>query len=65
MMTAATQLLTQSTHTLLDHPNKSLQKTADPSDDEATLGCTTSFDNKGQMTSPGDSSTQAERGCSG
>ena len=30
MMTAAAQLLIQSTHTLLDHPNKSLQKTADP-----------------------------------
>ena len=77
MLTAATQLLIQSTHTLLDHPNKSLQKTADPSNDEATLGHTTSFDNEGQMTSPqeddleeedvdsladpGDSATQAER----
>ena len=52
MSTAATQLLIQSTHVLLDHPNKSPQKTADPSDDEATLGCTTSFDNEGQLTSP-------------
>ena len=77
MMTAAAQLLIQSTQTLLDHPNKSLQKTADPSDDEATLECTASFDNEGQMTSlqeddleednvdslidPGDSATQVER----
>ena len=52
MMTAAAQLLIQSTHALLDHPNKSPQKTADLSDDEAILGCTTSFDNEGQMTSP-------------
>ena len=71
------QLLIWSTHALLDHPNKSLQKTADPSDDEATLEHTASFDNEGQMTSlqeddleednvdslidPGDSATQAER----
>ena len=77
MLTAATQLLIQSTHALLDHPNESPQKTADPSDDKATLGCTTSFDNKGQTTSPqeddleednvdlladsGDSATQVER----
>ena len=77
MMTAAAQLLIQSTHTLLDCPNKSLQKTADPSDDEATLECTASFDNEGQMTSfqeddleeedadslidLGDSATQVER----
>ena len=77
MMTAAAQLLIQSTHALLDHPNKSLQKTADPSDDKATLEHTASFDNKGQMTSlqeddleednvdslidPGDSATQVER----
>ena len=77
MMTAAAQLLTQPTHTLLDHPNKSLQKTADPSDDEATLEHTASFDNEGQMTSlqeddleeddvdslidPGNSATQVER----
>ena len=77
MLTAATQLLIQSTHALLDHPNKSPQKTADPSNDEATLGHTTSFDNEGQMTSPqeddleednvdsladpGDSATQVER----
>ena len=76
MMTAAAQLLIQSTHTLLDHPDKSPQKTADPSNDEATLGCITSFDNEGQMTSPqeddlednvdlladpGDSATQVER----
>ena len=73
MTTAAAQLLIWSTHALLDCP----QKTADPSDDEATLECTASFDNKGQMTSPqehnleennvdllidpGDSATQAER----
>ena len=31
MMTAAAQLLIWSTHALLDHPNKSPQKTADPS----------------------------------
>ena len=53
------------------------QKTADPSDDEATLECTTSFDNEGQTTSlqeddleeedvdslidPRDSATQVER----
>ena len=77
MMTAAAQLLIWSTHALLDHPNKSLQKTADPSNDEATLEHTASFDNEGQMTSPqeddleeedvdslidpGDSATQGER----
>ena len=77
MMTAAAQLLIWSTHALLDCPNKSPQKTADPSDDEATLECTASFDNKGQMASPqeddleednvdslidpGDSATQVER----
>ena len=77
MMTAAAQLLIWSTHALLDCPTKSLQKTADPSDDEATLECTASFDNEGQMTSlqeddleeddadslidPGDSATQVER----
>ena len=52
IMTAAAQLLIWSTHALLDHPNKSPQKTADPSNDEATLECTASFDNEGQMTSP-------------
>ena len=52
MTTAAAQLLIWSTHTLLDHPNKSLQKTAEPSDDKATLGHTASFDNEGQSTSP-------------
>ena len=77
MMTAAAQLLISSTHTLLDCPNKSLQKTADPSNDKATLECTVSFDNEGQMASlqeddledddidflidPGDSATQVER----
>ena len=77
MMTAAAQLLIWSTHALLDHPNRSLQKTADPSDDKATLERTASFDNEGQTTSPqeddleednvdslidpGDSATQAER----
>ena len=40
MMTAAAELLIQSTHTLLDCPNKSLQKTADPSDGKAPLECT-------------------------
>ena len=61
----------------MDHPNKSPQKTADPSDDEATLEHTASFDNEGQTTSlqeddleednadslidPGDSATQVER----
>ena len=77
MMTAAAQLLIWTTHALLDHPNKSPQKTVDPSNDEATLECTASFDNEGQMTSPqeddleednvdslidpGDSATQVER----
>ena len=77
MMTTAAQLLIWSTHTLLDCPNKSPQKTADPSDDEATLVHTAFFDNEGQTTSPqeddleeddvdslidpGDSGTQAER----
>ena len=77
MMTATAQLLIQSTHTLLDCATKSPQKTADPSDDEATLESTASFDNEGQMTSlqednleeedvdllidPGDSATQVER----
>ena len=77
MMTAAAQLLIWSTHALLDHPNKSPWKTADPSDDEASLEHTTSFDNEGQMISlqeddlegdntdslidPGDSATQVER----
>ena len=51
MMTAAAQLLIWSTHGLLDCPNKSPQKTADPSDDKATLEHTASFDNDGQMTS--------------
>ena len=37
MSTAATQLLIQSTHALLDHPNTSPQKTADPFDDEGSL----------------------------
>ena len=77
MMTAAAQLLIQSTHTLLDHPSESPQKTADPSDGEATLGYAASFDNEGQTASPqeddleeddvdslidpGDSATQVER----
>ena len=52
MMTAAVHLLIWSTHTLLDWPDKSPQKTADPSNDEATLEHTTSFDNEDQMTSP-------------
>ena len=62
---------------MLDCPNKNLQKTADPSDDKATLERTASFDNEGQTTSlqeddleeedvdslidPGDSATQVER----
>ena len=69
-------MLIQSTHALLDHPNKNPQKTADPSDDEATLEHTASLDNGSQMTSPqeddleeedvdslidpGDSATEAE-----
>ena len=77
MMTAAAQLLIWSTHAFLDCPNKSPQKTPDPSDDEATLECTASFDNEGLITSlqeddpeeedvdslidPGDSATQVER----
>ena len=51
MMTAAAQLLIWSTHTLLDCPNKSLQKTADPSMMRPLWSGTASFDNKGQMTS--------------
>ena len=60
MMTAAAQLLIQSTHALLDHPNKSPQKTADPSDDEATLEHTASFDNEGQTTSPQEDDLEEE-----
>ena len=59
MMTVAAQLLIQSTHALLDHPNKSLQKT-DPSDDEATLEHTASFDNEGQTTSPQEDNLEEE-----
>ena len=45
MSTAAAQMLIQSTHELLDCPNKSLQKTTDLSDDKDTLEHTASFDN--------------------
>ena len=45
MLTAAAQMLIWSTHELLDHPNKSPQKTTDLSDDEDTLEHTASFDN--------------------
>ena len=52
MSTATAQMLIQSTHELLDHPNKSPQKMADLFDDEGTLEHTASFDNEVQMTSP-------------
>ena len=52
MSTATAQMLIQSTHELLDHPNKTLQKTADLSDDKGILEHTASFDNEGQVTSP-------------
>ena len=45
MSTAAAQMLIQSTHKLLNHPNKSLQKTTDLSDDEDTLEHTASLAN--------------------
>ena len=70
-------MLIQSTHELLDHPNKSPQKTTDLSDDEDTLEHTASFDNEVQVTTPqedeaeeddidlladpGDLATQAQR----
>ena len=60
MTTAAAQFLIWSTHTLLDHPNKSPQKTADPSDDKMTLECTASFDNEGQTTSPQEDDVEEE-----
>ena len=44
-------MLIRSTCELLDHPNKSLQKKTDLSDDEGTLGHTASFDNEGQVAS--------------
>ena len=77
MSAATAHMLIQSTHELLDCPNKSPQKTADPFDDEGTLEHTASFDNEGQVTSPqedeaeeddidslvdpGDPATQAQR----
>ena len=76
MSTATAQMLIQSTHELLDHPNKSPWKMADLFDDEGTLEHTASFDNEGQVTSqedeaeeedvdlltdPGDPATQAQR----
>ena len=77
MSTAAAQMLIWSTHELLDHPNKSPQKTTDFSDDEDTLEHTASFDNEVQVTTPqedkaeeddidsladpGDLATQAQR----
>ena len=74
MSTAAAQMLIRSTHELLDHPNKSLQKTTDLSDDEDTLEHTASFDNVTtpqedeaeeddieSLADPGDLATQAQR----
>ena len=77
MSTATAQMLIWSTHELLDHPNKSLQKMASLFDDKGTLEHTASFDNEGQVTSPqedeaeeddvdsladpGDPATQAQR----
>ena len=77
MSTAAAQMLIQSTHELLDHPNKSLQKMTDLSDAKDTLEHTASFDNEFQVTTPqedeageddidlladpGDLATQAQR----
>ena len=60
MSTAAAQMLIQSTHELLDHPNKSLWKTADLFDDEGTLEHTASFDNEGQVTSPQEDKVEEE-----
>ena len=67
-------MLIQSTHELLDHPNKSPQKTTDLSDDEDTLEHTASFDNVTTpqedeaeeddidlLADPGDLATQAQR----
>ena len=74
MSTAAAQMLIQSTHELLDHPNKSLQKTTDLSNDKDTLEHTASFDNVttpqedeaeeddiDSLADPGDLATQAQR----
>ena len=51
MSAATAQMLIRSSHELLDHPNKSLQKKTDLSNDEGTLEHTASFDNEGQVTS--------------
>ena len=74
MLTAAAQMFIQSTHELLGHPNKSLQKTTDLSGDEDTLEHTASFDNVTtpqeeeaeeedveSLADPGDLATQAQR----
>ena len=47
MSTATAQMLIQSTHELLDCPNKSPWKMANLFDDEGTLEHTASFDNEG------------------
>ena len=47
----------RSTHELLDHPNKSPQKTTDLSDDEDTLEHTASFDN---VTTPQEDKAEEE-----
>ena len=60
MMTAAAQLLIWSTHALLDCPNKSPQKTADPSNDKATLEHTASFDNEDQRAYPQEDNLEEE-----
>ena len=60
MSTAAAQMLIQSTHELLDCPNKSPQKMVDLSDDEGTLEHTASFDNEGQVTTPQEDEAEEE-----
>ena len=52
MSTAAAQMLIQSTHELLDCPNKSLWEKANLFDDKGTLEHSASFENEGQVTSP-------------
>ena len=60
MSTATAQMLIRSTHELLDHPNKSLWKMADLSDDEDTLEHTASFDNEAQVTTPQEDKAKEE-----
>ena len=50
MSAAAAQLLIKLAHELINHPNRSPQKTPGVSDKEGTLEHTMSFDNGGQVT---------------